>query len=95
MKGITWVKDYYGLFDYDETRHLTKTNLKVSNESMISRSGHDLTLNRYSNILSFRDQLEVAKRTSKDMPLLKIVNPDKNTIYLESATYLPHEGDQE
>ena len=29
------------------------------------------------------------------MPLLKVVNPDKNTIYLESATYLPHEGDRE
>ena len=48
MKGITWSRDSHGLFDY-ESRHLTKKTLKASYESMIMRSGNDLSLNRYNN----------------------------------------------
>lgn len=52
MKGITWSRDSHGLFDY-ESRHLTKKTLKASYESMIMRSGNDLSLNRYNNTKSF------------------------------------------
>lgn len=46
MKGITWSRDSHGLFDY-ESRHLTKKTLKAGYESMILRSGNDLSLNHY------------------------------------------------
>ena len=60
MKGITWSRDSHGLFDY-ESRHLTKKTLKASYESMIMRSGNDLSLNRYNNMRSFQEQCEAKK----------------------------------
>lgn len=60
MKGITWSRDSHGLFDY-ESRHLTKKTLKSSYESMIMRSGNDLSLNRYHNNRSFQEQCDAKK----------------------------------
>lgn len=93
MKGITWSRDSHGLFDY-ESRHLTKKTLKASYESMIMRSGNDLSLNRYNNMRSFQEQCEAKKQMPEDMAMLKIVNRN-NTFYLESATYQPHHVDIE
>lgn len=47
MKGITWSRDSHGLFDY-ESRHLTKKTLKASFESLIMRSGNELSLQPYN-----------------------------------------------
>ena len=86
MKGITWSRDSHGLFDY-ESRHLTKKTLKASQEQMIMRSGNDLSLNPYNGNNSFQEQFQVAKRNVDDMAMLKIVNHNNNTFYLESAAY--------
>lgn len=94
MKGITWSRDSHGLFDY-ESRHLTKKTLKSSYESYILRSGNDLSLNRYNNTRSFQEQCDSKKQTPDDMAMLKIVNHNSNTFYLESATYQPHPTDIE
>ena len=93
MKGITWSRDSHGLFDY-ESRHLTKKTLKASYESMIMRSGNDLSLNRYNSMRSFQEQCDAKKQMPEDMAMLKIVNRS-NTFYLESATYQPHHVDIE
>ena len=52
MKGITWSRDSHGLFDY-ESRHLTKKTLKASQESMIMRSGNELSLHAYNDKRGF------------------------------------------
>ena len=86
MKGITWSRDSHGLFDY-ESRHLTKKTLKSSYEAMIMRSGNDLGLHQYQDANSFQKQLNNAKKTPDDMAMLKIVNKNNSTFYLESAAY--------
>ena len=94
MKGITWSRDSHGLFDY-ESRHLTKKTLKASQEQIIMRSGNDLSLVPYNRNNSFQEQFQVAKRNPDDMAMLKIVNHDANTFYLESAAYQHHATDLE
>ena len=86
MKGITWSRDSHGLFDY-ESRHLTKKTLKASHESLIMRSGNDLMLNNFDGKRSFQEQFNDVKRAAEDMAMLKIVNHNNNTFYLESAAY--------
>ena len=94
MKGITWSRDSHGLFDY-ESRHLTKKTLKASFAAMIMRSGNELSLLHYDSKRSFQQQFNVAKRTSDDMAMLKIVNHHQNTFYLESAAYQHDPADLE
>lgn len=89
MKGITWSRDSHGLFDY-ESRHLTKKTLKSANESMIMRSVNELQLSPYNRNQSFLEQCDAAKRGADDMAMLKIVNHNEKTFYLESAAYLNH-----
>lgn len=86
MKGITWSRDSHGLFDY-ESRHLTKKTLKSSYEAMIMRSGNELSLLRYNSKRSFQEQFNAAAKGPDDMAMLKIVNHNQNTFYLESAAY--------
>ena len=93
MKGITWGRDSHGLFDY-ESRHLTKKTLKASREVMILRSSNELTLVPYRDARSFQEQINEARRTPEDMAMLKIVNHNKSTFYLESAAYQHHEEDK-
>ena len=88
MKGITWSRDSHGLFDY-ESRHLTKKTLRAQNESMIMRTGNDLSIHLYHPTQSFIRQIDTAKKESEDMAMLKIVNIS-NTFYLESASYQHH-----
>lgn len=88
MKGITWSRDSHGLFDY-ESRHLTKKTLRAQNESMIMRTGNDLSIHRYHPSQSFVKQIDTAKKEAEDMAMLKIVNIN-NTFYLESAAYQHH-----
>lgn len=92
MKGITWSRDSHGLFDY-ESRHLTKKTLKASQESMIMRSGNELSLHHYNDKRSFQDQINAVKKQPEDMAMLKIVNRNDSTFYLENAAYQHHEAD--
>lgn len=89
MKGITWSRDSHGLFDY-ESRHLTKKTLKASTEAMIMRSGNELSLNSFKRDASFQEQIANAKKAPEDMAMLKIVNHNNNTFYLESAAFQHH-----
>jgi len=89
MKGITWSRDSHGLFDY-ESRHLTKKTLKASFEAMIMRSGNELSLVHYNRNQSFQEQFDGAKKNPDDMAMLKIVNHNEKTFYLESAAYQHH-----
>ena len=59
------------------------------------RSGNDLSLVPYNRNNSFQEQFQVAKRNPDDMAMLKIVNHDANTFYLESAAYQHHATDLE
>lgn len=94
MKGITWSRDSHGLFDY-ESRHLTKKTLKASQESMIMRTGNELSLVQYNGQQSFQEQFNKVKRTPEDMAMLKIVNHNEKTFYLESAAYQHQPADLE
>lgn len=94
MKGITWSRDSHGLFDY-ESRHLTKKTLKASYEAMIMRSGNELSIYQYDNKLSFQEQIESVMKSPDDMAMLKIVNRNDNTFYLENAAYQHNPKDLE
>ena len=65
MKGITWSRDSHGLFDY-ESRHLTKKTLRAQNESMIMRTGNDLSIHRYHPSQSFVKQIDTAKKEAEE-----------------------------
>lgn len=85
MKGITWSRDSHGLFDY-ESRHLTKKTMKTESEMIIMRLGNELSLSNYSRVIPFEDQVNALTRDTEDKALLKIVNHNDNTFYLESAS---------
>ena len=94
MKGITWSRDSHGLFDY-ESRHLTKRTLKADKSNMIMRIGNELSLVQYNADGSFVDQIGVNSTGPDDKALLKIINQNNSTFYLESATYLHNQKDLE
>ena len=86
MKGITWSRDSHGLFDY-ESRHLTKKTLKADKPVMIMRSGNELGLIPYDAGTSFQEQITLNTTQADDKALLKIVNHNDSTFYLESAAF--------
>ena len=94
MKGITWSRDSHGLFDY-ESRHLTKKTLKSDKANMIMRHGNDLSLLNYNALESFQDQVAANTTNPEDKSLLKIINLNDSTFYLESSFYQHHEKDLE
>ena len=94
MKGITWSRDSHGLFDY-ESRHLTKRTLKADKSNMIMRIGNELSLVQYNANGSFVDQIGVHSTGPDDKALLKIINQNNSTFYLESAAYLHNQKDLE
>lgn len=85
MKGITWGRDSHGLFDY-ESRHLTKKTMRTDSEIFIMRHSNELISSSYSRTASFEDQVTKATVDADDKALLKIVNNNANTFYLESAS---------
>lgn len=85
MKGITWSRDSHGLFDY-ESRHLTKKTMKTEQEIIIMRHTNELITSNYSRVTPFEDQVNAMTMESEDKALLKIVNHNENTFYLESAS---------
>jgi hypothetical protein len=85
MKGITWGRDSHGLFDY-ESRHLTKKTMRTDSEIFIMRHYNELVSQAYSRTVAFEDQVTKASQEADDKALLKIVNHNGNTFYLESAS---------
>ncbi len=85
MKGITWSRDSHGLFDY-ESRHLTKKTMKTEQEIIIMRHGNELSNSAFSRFTSFEEQVNQLTSESEDKALLKIVNHNETTFYLESAS---------
>ena len=92
MKGITWSRDSHGLFDY-ESRHLTKKTLKSDKANMIMRIGNDLSLVNYNELDSFQDQVAAQITQQEDKALLKIINLNNSTFYLESSTFFHNQKD--
>jgi methionine-rich copper-binding protein CopC len=84
MKGITWSRDSHGLFDY-ESRHLTKKTLKTDEAVMIMRTNNELRAVPYNMQLEFSKQVQASQADDEDRCLLKIVNHNESTFYLESA----------
>ena len=85
MKGITWSRDSHGLFDY-ESRHLTKKTLRTDESVMIMRTANELRTCPYDMNSDFLAQVQKSQDQADDRCLLKIVNHNDNTFYLESAT---------
>lgn len=85
MKGITWSRDSHGLFDY-ESRHLTKKTMKTEQEIIIMRHTNELITSTYSRVTPFEDQVNAMTQEPEDKALLKIVNINEQTFYLESAS---------
>ena len=85
MKGITWARDSHGLFDY-ESRHLTKKTMKTEQEVIIMRKQNELSTFQYSKNLPFEEQVQFITSADDDKALLKIVNHNESTFYLESAS---------
>jgi hypothetical protein len=85
MKGITWARDSHGLFDY-ESRHLTKKTMKTENDIIIMRHNNELSSFNYSRSIPFEQQVEAMTQEPEDKALLKIVNHNGTTFYLESAS---------
>ncbi len=85
MKGITWSRDSHGLFDY-ESRHLTKKTMKTEQEILIMRHGNELSNSAFSRLVPFEEQVNQLTQEADDKALLKIVNHNDTTFYLESAS---------
>ena len=85
MKGITWARDSHGLFDY-ESRHLTKKTMKTEQEIIIMRHNNELISQKYSRTKPFVEQVNEMTQEADDKALLKIVNHNDVTFYLESAS---------
>lgn len=85
MKGITWARDSHGLFDY-ESRHLTKKTMKTEQEVIIMRKQNELSTFQYSKTMPFEEQVQFITTADDDKALLKIVNHNESTFYLESAS---------
>lgn len=85
MKGITWARDSHGLFDY-ESRHLTKKTMKTEQEIIIMRHNNELISQKLQRSVAFIDQVNQMTQDAEDKALLKIVNHENSTFYLESAS---------
>jgi len=85
MKGITWSRDSHGLFDY-ESRHLTKKTMRTDSEIIIMRHQNELIHQNYEDSVPFEEQVNAMTRDMEDKALLKIVNHNSSTFYLESAS---------
>ena len=83
MKGITWSRDSHGLFDY-ESRHLTKKTMRTDRPIIVLRTKNELCTYPYDMTRKLEDQTKCLN-WSEDQALLKIINLNNNTFYLESA----------
>jgi hypothetical protein len=43
LRGVTWIRDSHGLFDY-ESKSITKKSFKTSHQSIIARIGDDIEM---------------------------------------------------
>ena len=97
MKAITWARDSHGLFDY-ESRHLTKSNLFATCDSILRRVTNEVELHPYMGLNTVLPEIRVSTQpgeapTEPDVKvLLKLVNENgKATKYNLSRLVLYRE----
>lgn len=49
MRGVTWLRDSHGLFDY-ESRSINKKSMKTVNQAKIIRVNNDISLEALNKI---------------------------------------------
>jgi hypothetical protein len=68
FRGVTWLRDSHGLFDY-ESRNINKTNLKTQSDGKILRVNNDIEFVGVQK--SVEDYLEVTPDAVKTVLTLK------------------------
>ena len=76
LKGITWLRDSHGLFDY-ESRNIQKRNMKTQLNGKIIRIENDLDF----MALTKKEESNLFKFTHDVKPILEIKEDNSNSTF--------------